>query len=104
MVSKQPLQPSKRVTEARAAAQRAKLDAQAETRRLVAQQTPKPKNARGKREPSDPLAKRRATTTLARAIEDYLHDHEGGNHSPKILQWHHTCPGYFAHPFSKEHR
>jgi hypothetical protein len=37
MDSKQTMQPSKRVTEARAAAQRAKLNAQAETRRLAAQ-------------------------------------------------------------------
>jgi hypothetical protein len=93
MDSQQPMKPSKHVTEARAAAQRAKLDAQAETRRLAAQQTPKQKHARRKREPSDPLAKRRAATTLVRAIEDYLNDHEGGNHSLKTLQWHQTSLG-----------
>jgi hypothetical protein len=93
MDSQQPMKPSKHVTEARAAAQRAKLDAQAETRRLAAQQTPKQKHARRKREPIDPLAKRRAATTLVRAIEDYLNDHEGGNHSLKTLQWHQTSLG-----------
>ena len=36
MVSKQPMKPSRHVTEARAAAQRAKLDGQAETRQLAA--------------------------------------------------------------------
>jgi site-specific recombinase XerD len=28
--------------------------------------------------------------TLARAIDDYLQDHEGGNHSKQTLEWHHT--------------
>jgi hypothetical protein len=93
MDSQPPMKPSKHVTEARAAAQRAKLDAQAEARRLAAQQPPKQKHARAKREPTDPLAKRRAATTLARAIEDYLNDHEGGNHSLKTLQWHQTSLG-----------
>jgi site-specific recombinase XerD len=31
--------------------------------------------------------------TVARAIEDYLADHEGGNHSPKTIQWHTTALG-----------
>ena len=31
--------------------------------------------------------------TLARAIDDYLQDHEGGNHSKKTLEWHHTALG-----------
>jgi site-specific recombinase XerD len=88
MDSKRPMKPSKRVTEARAAAQRAKLDEQqAEARRQAEQQAAKPKNAKKKRE-ADPLSKRRGATTLTRAIEDYLNDHEGGNHSPKTVQWH----------------
>jgi len=92
MDSQQPVKPSKRVTEARAAAQRAKLDAQAE-------QT---KTTRGKRASTAPLAKRRATTTLARAIEDYVNDHEGGNHSPKTLQWHRTSLGLLQHFLQEE--
>ncbi len=36
-------------------------------------------------------AQRRASTTIARAIEDYLLDHEGGNHSAKTLEWHRTA-------------
>jgi site-specific recombinase XerD len=103
MVSKQPMKPSKHVTEARAAAQRAKLDGQAETRQLAAQQTAKPNHAKRKREPADPLARRRAATTLTRAVEDYLSDHEGGNHSPKTLQWHSTSLGLLG-SFLEEER
>ena len=29
--------------------------------------------------------------TLTRAIDNYLQDHEGGNHSKKTLEWHHTA-------------
>ena len=94
MATQQPAKPSKHLTEARAAAQRAKLDAQAQTRREAAQQqAAKPKTGKGKRAPGEALAKRRAATTLARAIEDYMNDHEGGNHSPKTLQWHRTSLG-----------
>jgi len=103
MTSQQPAKPSKRVTEARAAAQRAKLDAQAETRQQAAKpQAEQPKTTRGKRASLAPLAKRRATTTLARAIEDYLNDHEGGNHSPKTLQWHRTSLGLLQHFLQEE--
>jgi hypothetical protein len=68
MTSKRPTQPSKHVTEARAAAQRAKLDAQAEARRTAdkeqtSQTTPR-KQAPGKKEQQRLLAKRRAGTTL----------------------------------------
>jgi site-specific recombinase XerD len=31
--------------------------------------------------------------TLARAIDEYLQDHEGGNSSRKTLEWHHTALG-----------
>jgi integrase/recombinase XerD len=97
MTSKRPKQPSKHVTEARAAAQRAKLDAQAEARKTVdkeqtSQTTPR-KQAPGKKEQQRLLANRRASTTLQRAIADYLLDHEGGNSSLKTLQWHQTALG-----------
>ena len=97
MTSKRPTQPSKHVTEARAAAQRAKLDAQAEARRTAdkahtSQTTPR-KQAPGKKEQQRLLANRRAGTTLQRAIADYLLDHEGGNSSLKTLQWHQTALG-----------
>ena len=93
MESKQPKKPSKQVTEARAAAQRAKLDAQAESRRLEAEKAATTPKKQGKREQRDLLARRRARLTVENAVEDYLLDHEGGNHSPKTLQWHRTALG-----------
>ena len=93
MGSEQSKQPSKQVTEARAAAQRAKLNAQAAERRRTAEKTSKTKRANGKQGQRDLLTKRRAQTTMVRAIEDYLADHEGSNHSPKTLQWHQTALG-----------
>ena len=83
-----PKRGSKQVTEARARAQRAKLDTQKQehVQQNVASNT-HPK-AKGKGTQRDLQAKRRATTTIARAIEDYLQDHEGGNHSDKTLEWH----------------
>ncbi|GCE15145.1 hypothetical protein [Tengunoibacter tsumagoiensis] len=31
--------------------------------------------------------------SLERAIQDYLDDHEGGNHSEKTIEWHATALG-----------
>lgn len=87
--------PSPQVTEARAAAQRAKLDAQDEQRRQHQQATAKTTGTQrttGKKN-QQVLAKRRAATTMERASADYLLDHEGGNSSKKTLQWHQTALG-----------
>jgi site-specific recombinase XerD len=84
-----PKRGSKQVTEARARAQRAKLDAQKQER---AEQNTHPK-AKGKGTQRDLQARRRAATTIARAIEDYLQDHEGGNRSDKTLEWHRISLG-----------
>ena len=94
MTSKRSKQPSSHVTEARAAAQRTKLDAQA-ARRSAAEERAKTKQtqARGKDKQASLLSKRRASTTMERAIADYLLDHEGGNSSQKTLQWHQTALG-----------
>jgi site-specific recombinase XerD len=87
--------PSKRVTEARAAAQRAKLDAQAEAQRIAeTTPAPTPKKTKGKRDQQDLLTRKRAMTTIERAIDDYLADQLGGNRSPKTLQWHQTSLGF----------
>jgi site-specific recombinase XerD len=86
-------QASKKVTGARASAQRAKLDAQAEGRKQEAAETPQPKESKGKNERQRLLANRRAGVTLTRAIDDYVLDHEGGNHSPKTVEWHQTALG-----------
>jgi site-specific recombinase XerD len=82
---------SRKVTEARANAQRAKLDAQADARRRTAEDAAraKPSPGTGKRERERPGNRRGAT--IERAIADYLLDHAGGNHSPKTLEWHHTA-------------
>jgi integrase/recombinase XerD len=80
-----------RVTEARAQAQRAKIDTQAqisqqrEEQEAVARQTPNKKTVR-----QEMQAKRRVITTL---IEAYIQDHIGGNSSEKTLEWHRTALG-----------
>jgi site-specific recombinase XerD len=77
------------VTEARSRAQRTKLDAQAYAR----QQDEPPQKSKSKQTQQEMQAKRRALTTIARAIDDYLQDHEGGNHSKKTLEWHTVALG-----------
>jgi integrase/recombinase XerD len=80
-----------RVTQARAQAQRAKLDAlvqihhQQEEQEAVAGQKQNKKAVR-----QEMQARRRVITTL---IEAYLQDHIGGNSSEKTLEWHRTALG-----------
>ena len=98
---------SSRVTEARAAAQRVKLDAQAEAREQEAAEVKEAsalKKARGKKEQQQRQlqAPRRVSTTIGHAIDDYLLDHEGGNHSAKTLEWHRTALGLMRTYFEKE--
>ncbi len=93
MTSNSSKQPSAHVTEARAAAQRTKLDTQAERRRAAEEAATKAKRAKGKDKQASLLSRRRASTTMERAIADYLLDHEGGNSSQKTLQWHQTALG-----------
>ncbi|MBA2284619.1 MAG: site-specific integrase, partial [Ktedonobacteraceae bacterium] len=84
-------QPSARVTQARAAAQRTKLDAQARRRRTAVEEALP--HTRGKSTQASLLSKRRASATMEGAIADYLLDHEGGNASQKTIQWHQTALG-----------
>ena len=87
---------SRKVTEARATAQRAKLDALAQERQRkteLAQKEGKAKPSQGKQDQQDLLAQRRANTPITRAIDDYLLDHVGGNRSDKTLEWHRTSLG-----------
>ena len=97
----------KHVAVARATAQRAKLDAQADTRsQQQAHEVatpPSPKKPKGKQDQRSLLANRRASTTMESAIEDYLQDHAGGNHSAKTLEWHRTALGLLR-GFLKEER
>ncbi len=103
MASEQSKKPSKHVTEARAAAQRTKLNTQAAQRQRTTEHTSKTKRANGKQGQRDLLSKRRAQTTVAQAIEDYLSDHEGRNSSLKTLQWHQTALG-LLHTFLEKER
>lgn len=90
MTSNPSKQPSAHVTAAHAAAQ---LDAQAGRRRAAEEAATKAKQTKGKDKQASLLPKRRAGTTMERAIADYLLDHEGGNSSQKTLQWHQTALG-----------
>ena len=94
---------SSQVTEAQAAAQRVKLDTQAEVReqeKVTAASALQ--KARSKKEQDKLQAARHASTTIARAIDDYLLDHEGGNHSAKTLEWHRTALGLMRTYFERE--
>jgi site-specific recombinase XerD len=90
------------VTEARAAAQRVKLDAQAQRRVAEEKTATRVKGATGKDKQAALLSKRRASTTVEHAIADYLLDHEGGNSSQKTLQWHQTALGLLGEFLEKE--
>jgi len=95
--SSSPTPPSRRkiskrlpdVTEARARAQRAKLETQVKARKQQRDASEAPQEPTLQASPKQ--AKRRTAMTLARAIDDYLQDHEGGNHSKKTLEWHSTA-------------
>src|SRR5713226_4097211 len=76
-----------RVTEARAKAQRAKLDAQAQIHQHQDEQgagIPQPQHKQTARR-QEAQAKLHLIETL---IEAYLQDHIGGNSSEKTLEWH----------------
>jgi integrase/recombinase XerD len=94
----------KHVAGNRADAQRAKLDAQAEARAQQAEQEAKEttRKPNGKHEQRRLLAHRRANTTIVHAIEDYLQDHTGGNHSDKTLEWHRTALGLMQRYLEQE--
>jgi site-specific recombinase XerD len=79
-----------KVTQARAKAQRARMDQEVRVRQPQAV----PPEERKEETPSQSLqARRRANMTVERAIADYLDDHVGGNHSEKTLEWHRTALG-----------
>ncbi len=104
-MGKTTLRRRKHVAEKRATAQRTKLDAQVQARAQQAAEkaaeaaTSKPK---GRHEQQRLQASRRAGTTIARAVDDYLQDHAGGNHSDKTLEWHRTALGLMRTYFEKE--
>jgi site-specific recombinase XerD len=81
-----------RVTQARARAQRAKLDAQAQThhQRQEAQEAVARQTQRKKADRQEVQANRRLIGPL---VEAYLQDHIGGNSSEKTIEWHRTALG-----------
>jgi integrase len=81
------------VTAARARAQRAKLNTQTRTR---AQQS-------GRKKAQQDVRRRiHTSTSIADAIDAYLQDHKGGNHSPKTLEWHATALGLLRRYLEEE--
>jgi integrase/recombinase XerD len=80
-----------RVTQARAKAQRAKLDARERVHQQLGEQEagiPQPQHRKAARQGAQ--AKRHLIETL---IEAYLQDHIGGNSSEKTIEWHRTALG-----------
>jgi site-specific recombinase XerD len=80
------------VTQARARAQRAKIDQEAQSRQQQAALFEEEKREE-ETHPQTMQARRRARMTVKRAIDDYLDDHIGGNHSDKTVEWHRTALG-----------
>lgn len=77
------------VTQARANAQRMKIEQQE-------QQRPQLERVSEREQPGTPETRqprRRANMTIERAIGEYLDDHIGGNHSEKTVEWHRTALG-----------
>lgn len=81
------------VTNARANAQRSKLEAQRDAREAQASRS---RPASSKSASRSVTASKRQGISLCGAIESYIQDHIGGNHSPKTLEWHRTALGLFA--------
>jgi site-specific recombinase XerD len=80
-----------KVTQARAKAQRSKPDQQEQKR----QQQKAIQEEEQETSPQTASTRRRASMTVERAINDYLDDHIGGNHSDKTIEWHRTALGLF---------
>ena len=83
--SQNPMHPlrAQDVTAARARAQRAKLDAQPQAQKTTLQ-------ARRKKTDKHIQGRNLASISIANAIDAYLQDHQGGNHSHKTVEWHAT--------------
>ncbi len=90
-----PQRPVQDVTEARARAQRAKRDAQTQARETT-------QRSRGKKTHKDAQRRAQTSTRIADAIEAYLQDHKGGNHSHKTLEWHATSLGLLRRYLEEE--
>ncbi len=83
------------VTAARARAQRAKRNAQTQARKTTLQ-------SGGKKTHKDIQGRNQPSTSIADAIDAYLQDHEGGNHSHKTVEWHGTSLGLLRRYLEEE--
>jgi integrase/recombinase XerD len=89
-----------RVTQARAKAQRAKLDKEADARQQPEGEHTASQTTQNKRATRQDLqSKRRVIETL---IEANIQDHIGGNHSEKTIEWHRTALGLMRLFFEEE--
>ncbi len=82
-------------TEARTRAQRAKLDSQTRARARTQQSSRKKAH-------QDVQRRIHTSTSVADAIDAYLQDHEGSNHSHKTLEWHATALGLLRRYLEEE--
>jgi site-specific recombinase XerD len=82
------------VANARANAQRTKLDLDLE--REEREQTAPSKPTSPKKTVRSLSSSKRQSISIASAIETYIQDHVGGNHSPKTVEWHQTALNLFA--------
>jgi len=89
-------------TDAQTAAQRSRLDPQAEARIQEPEMSASSAKPKKKKEPQRPSINRRASVTIERAIEDYLLDHEGSNSSEKTLEWHRISLRYLREFLAQE--
>ena len=61
-----------------------------------------PQQASKKKSHMSVQSRNQAGTSIASAIEMYLQDHAGGNHSPKTLEWHTTALGLLRRYLEEE--
>jgi integrase/recombinase XerD len=83
------------VTAARTRAQRAKLNAQTQARKTTPQ-------SKGKKTREAVQGRTQTSTSIVVAIDEYLQNHEGGNHSHKTLEWHATALGLLRRYLEEE--
>ena len=89
-------------TDARATAQRAKLDAQTEEIPQEMAISASAGTSKRKKERAHSLPNRRTNMPIERAIGDYVLDHEGGNRSKKTIEWHRTALGFLRDFLAQE--
>lgn len=75
-------------TESRARAQRAKLDIQASVQKSQSKKTVKP--GKDEKKKQERQKGEQNAVAIVDIIDEYLRDHQGGNHSDKTLEWHAT--------------